>query len=90
MVISVRVGQKGDRPCSNTRRLLNTVIDWSSAQYHPRGMNLLLDHVKNAISDLAQAKGIKGARVLDKVNRRGDLVIALIIPPSRPGEWTER
>ena len=53
-------------------------------------MNLLINALKNALSDLAKAKGLEKARVLDKVNARGELVVAIIIPPSRPGEWTGR
>jgi hypothetical protein len=51
-------------------------------------MNLLLNQVKHAIAELAKAKGLAHARVDHKVNDRGELVIALILPPSRPGEWT--
>jgi hypothetical protein len=50
-------------------------------------MNLLVNAIKLALADLAKEKGLKNARVLDKVNQRGELVIAIIIPPSRPGEW---
>ena len=51
-------------------------------------MNLLVNVLKNAMADLAKAKGLDRARVLDKVNARGELVVAIIVPPSRPGEWT--
>jgi hypothetical protein len=50
-------------------------------------MNLLVNQLKHALADLAKAKGLPNARVLDKVNARGELVIAIIVPPSRPGEW---
>jgi hypothetical protein len=53
-------------------------------------MNLLMNQVRHEIADLAKAKGLANARVREKVNAKGELVIALIIPPSRPGEWTER
>lgn len=53
-------------------------------------MNLLINALKNALHQLAIAKGVTGGRVLHKVNARGELVVALIIPPSRPGEWTDR
>ncbi len=53
-------------------------------------MNLLVNTLKHALSDLAKAKGLETARVLDKVNARGELVVAIIIPPSRPGEWSGR
>jgi hypothetical protein len=59
---------------------------FSASQHRP--MNLLINALKIAIDDLAKAKGLKNARVDYKVNRRGELVVALIIPPSRPGEWT--
>jgi hypothetical protein len=48
-------------------------------------MNLLINQLKGALADLVKAKGLAGARVQDKVNARGELV-----PPSRPGEWTDR
>ena len=48
-------------------------------------MSLLVQQLKGAIADLAKKKGIAGARVLDKVNRYGEVVIALILPvPSDP------
>ena len=50
-------------------------------------MNLLINSVMAQIGLLAAAKGFDGARVLSKVNRRGELVIALLIPPRTPGEW---
>jgi hypothetical protein len=50
-------------------------------------MNLLVHTIIAQIGALAAAKGFAGARVLSKVNRRGELVIALLIPPRTPGEW---
>ncbi len=49
-------------------------------------MNLLVQQLKAAIDELARRKGLRGARVLDKVNRYGEVVIALILPrdPPRP------
>ena len=47
-------------------------------------MTLLVQQLKSAIANLAKAKGIAGARVLDKVNRYGEVVIALILPVDRP------
>ncbi len=35
---------------------------------------------------MAKDKGL-GGRVLSKVNARGDLVIALVVPQNVPGEW---
>ncbi|CAN5333157.1 hypothetical protein BH09MYX1_BH09MYX1_59910 [soil metagenome] len=43
-------------------------------------MNLLVQQLKAAIDDLARKKGIVGARVLDKRNQHGEVVIALILP----------
>jgi hypothetical protein len=43
--------------------------------------------LKNELHDLAKAKGLDKARVDYKVNAKGELVMAIIIPPSRPGEW---
>ena len=41
----------------------------------------------NDIAALAKAKGFEHARVQVKVNARGELVIAVLIPPSAPEEW---
>ncbi len=43
-------------------------------------MNLLVQQLKAAIDELARKKGIVGARVLDKLNQHGEVVIALILP----------
>jgi hypothetical protein len=53
-------------------------------------MNLLVNALKLALSDVATAKGLDKARVDYKTNKRGELVMALIIPSRRPGEWTPR
>jgi hypothetical protein len=50
-------------------------------------MNLLIQRLKHELQDLAAKKDLKNARVDDKVNRRGELVVAIIIPPKYPGEW---
>jgi hypothetical protein len=50
-------------------------------------MTLLVRAIMAQIGAIAVAKGFEGARVLSKVNRRGELVIALLIPPRTPGEW---
>jgi hypothetical protein len=48
--------------------------------------------LKNALHDLLKAKGIKGARVLDKENSRGEIVVAIVLPkndssiPQAPGD----
>lgn len=49
-------------------------------------MNLMVQQLKSAIAELAKRKGIVGARVLEKVNGHGEVVIALILPhaPSSP------
>lgn len=52
-------------------------------------MNLWIRALMTSVDDLAKAKGVTG-RVLSKVNARGELVIALVIPPRTPGEWAER
>jgi hypothetical protein len=55
-------------------------------------MNLLVAMLKNALHDLLKAKGIKGARVLDKENSRGEIVVAIVLPkndssiPQAPGD----
>lgn len=52
---------------------------------YSRGVNLLVQQLKAAIDELAKKKGLSGARVLDKVNRYGEIVIALILPRDPPG-----
>jgi hypothetical protein len=52
-------------------------------------VDLLLSQVKNSIRDLLEAKGIR-ARVLDKVNARGEVVIAAIVSRSSLGAMTAR
>lgn len=39
------------------------------------------------IDDLTKGQGFLKARVDAKVNRRGELVIAVLIPPRTPDEW---
>jgi hypothetical protein len=46
-------------------------------------VNLLVNSLKIAIDDVARAKHLKNYRVLDKVNARGEIVIALILPAER-------
>ena len=41
----------------------------------------------NQMSDLAKKNGFLTARVDAKVNRRGELVLAILIPPSFADEW---
>jgi hypothetical protein len=50
-------------------------------------MNLLVRAVMGAIQDVAREKGLHDARVACKVNARGELVIALLVPERAPGEW---
>ncbi len=47
------------------------------------GVRALLNEIQN----LAKARGFEGARVDSKVNGRGELVLALLIPPRTPEEW---
>jgi hypothetical protein len=46
-------------------------------------MDLLVAALKIAIAEVVKAKGIVGARVLDKVNRYGETVIAVILPKKK-------
>jgi hypothetical protein len=41
----------------------------------------------SGIAALAKAKGFEHAHVQARVNARGELVIAVLIPPSVPEEW---
>ena len=52
------------------------------------GMNLAVRALMHQIEDLAHASGFERARVLSKVNHRGELVIGVLIPPRTAGEWT--
>jgi hypothetical protein len=51
-------------------------------------LTLGVQALMSAIGELAKARGIEGS-VRPKVNAYGELVIALIIPPRHPGEWTD-
>jgi hypothetical protein len=50
-------------------------------------MNLTVRALMHQIEDLARARGFEAARVLSKVNRHGELVIGLVIPPRTLDEW---
>jgi hypothetical protein len=52
-------------------------------------MNLAVRALMHQIEDLAHERGFERARVLSKVNPRGELVIGVLIPPRTPGEWTK-
>jgi hypothetical protein len=52
-------------------------------------MNLTIRALMHQIEELAHAKGFERARVLSKVNRHGELVIGLLIPPRTLDEWAE-
>ena len=52
-------------------------------------MNLMIRALMNQIEELAHARGFERARVLSKVNRHGELVIGLLIPPRKLDEWGE-
>jgi hypothetical protein len=39
------------------------------------------------IDDLAKNSGFPASRAAAKVNTRGELVIAVLIPPRHPDEW---
>jgi hypothetical protein len=47
----------------------------------------LVDDVSKRIAEVATAKGLENTRTASKVNERGELVVALIVPPRRDGEW---
>ena len=53
-------------------------------------MSLISNLVRKEMAELAERRGLKGARVQEKVNARGELVIALILPETFPGEWERR
>jgi hypothetical protein len=50
-------------------------------------LSLGVQVLMNDITGLAKAKGFEHARVQAKVNVRGELVIAVLIPPRVPDEW---
>jgi len=52
-------------------------------------MNLAIRALMNQIEELARARGFDRARVLYKVNRHGELVIGLLLPPRKLDEWGE-
>lgn len=48
-------------------------------------VDLLINQLKLAIRDLVERKGVR-ARVLDKVNHRGEIVIGVIIEKDQTSE----
>ncbi len=52
-------------------------------------MNLLVKSLMNQMGELARAKGFERARVLSKVNKYGELVVAVLISPRTANEWGE-
>jgi hypothetical protein len=50
-------------------------------------VTLLVQAILQQLQELATRKGLLSARVASKVNDRGELVLALIIPARYPGEW---
>ena len=50
-------------------------------------MNLMVRALMSQIEELARARGFEQARVLSKVNRHGELVIGVLIPPRTLDEW---
>ena len=50
-------------------------------------MNLDIRVLMSQIEELARARGYEKARVLSKVNRHGELVIGVLIPPRTLDEW---
>ncbi len=51
-------------------------------------MNLAVRALMNEIEGLARKAGFDRARVLSKVNRHGELVIGVLIPPRTLDEWS--
>jgi hypothetical protein len=49
------------------------------------GVRVLMQQLEN----LAKSSGFPKARVLPKLNVRGELVLGVILPPATPGEWGE-
>jgi hypothetical protein len=47
------------------------------------GVRVLMRQLEN----LAKSSGFPKARVLPKVNVRGELVLGVILPPDAPGGW---
>ena len=52
-------------------------------------MDILVVQLKAAIRRLLDTKGVRG-RVLDKVNRYGEIVIGVILERASPGTPTDR
>lgn len=49
------------------------------------GVRVLMRQLEN----LAKSSGFPKARVLPKINVRGELVLGVILPPGTSGEWGE-
>jgi hypothetical protein len=52
-------------------------------------MSLLITSLMHVLRDVATAKGLTKARVDRKVNRKGELVVAIIVPEAFPGQWAD-
>jgi hypothetical protein len=62
-------------------------LDARPVPVHVFRMNLAIRALMNQIEELARARGFERARVLHKVNRHGELVIGVLIPPRTLDEW---
>jgi hypothetical protein len=58
-------------------------LDTEHTFSHSSGVDLLIVQLKAAIQKLLDAKGVR-ARVLDKVNRYGEIVIGVIVEKQSP------
>jgi hypothetical protein len=61
------------------------LIKSSGTMHLTLGVRVLM----NELEALAKSKGFGMARVQAKVNVRGELVLAVIVPARTPGEWGE-
>ena len=83
-----RTGRLAGRPASNLGSA-GACLDASREPGHVFRMNLAIRALMNQIEELARARGFEHARVLHKVNRHGELVIGLLLPPRKLDEWGE-
>lgn len=74
------LGQICKRPRKRRRRVLTLRI----RSVTDRGVDLLIVQLKASIRRLLDNKGVRG-RVLDKVNRYGEVVIGVILERPSPG-----
>ena len=48
-----------------------------------------MNQLKTRLAEIAKRFGLVNARIDHAANKKGELVLAIIVPPSKPGEWSD-